>query len=567
MTRLEQLEAAFIKADDAAQLGDQDAATDAKAFAQEIKAERAKAQAPEVQPAPGDYVPDSKGIGTPFMKGATFNLSDEAQGGVAALYAKMHEMVTGGIGTSEITGEKAPSFQQNYETVRDQVRADQDAFEEANPKADLALQLGGGILTGGYGGAKALGTNLAKASPKLALPAVGAMEGAAFGFGEGEGEEDSLQKAGVSAATSAIATPLISKVLDVAGKATQKGLAKIRQRGANNTIEDLKAEAQTFYDAAEASGIKIRPGAWAKFKKNLFGRLKAKGIDVTAQPKTKSEAGLNKSIRRMMASDEPTYKDLAAMRELLDDAKANKNEAVSKWAYGVSDDIDNFIENLTPGNLSAGNAANLAEDLTSAKDYWSRMKQANTLAKAREKAELSEAAVRDGDFDTATRSTNRAIVNPENPRKSRGMEVGTITALKEMILGSGSKNFARMGAEMDPGSATRRGISPALGGGALAIAGLSVVGPAGLAAGLIPLLPPLLGRAFKGIANNITRKEYDKIEHAVLNKNQPDLEELIKQLYSKYKPGVGGVSAAIAGSISADNADLTRSTLEDMISP
>ena len=528
-------------------------------------------EAPSIE-TPEGYTPDSKGIETPLMKGATFGLSDEATGGVAALYMKMHDMVTGGMGRSGITGEQPASFQQNYATARDQVRADQDAFAEANPKADLAAQLVGGLLTGGYSGAKALGTNLAKQSPRLALPVVGAAEGAAFGFGEGEGREDSLEKAGYSAATSAVATPVLSKVLDVAGKATQRGLAKLRQRGANYSIADLKAESKSFYDAAAESGIKVRPGAWAKFKKNLFGKLKAKGIDVTGQPKTKSEQGLSKSIRRMIKNDEPTYQELAAIRELLDDAKANKSEAVSKWAYGVSDDIDKFIENLTPGNVSAGSVADLAENLSQAKSYWTRMKQAHTLAKAREKAELSEAAIRDGDLDTAIRSTNRSIVNPENPRKSRGMEPATITALKDMMIGSRGKNMARMGAEMDPGSATRRGISPSLGRGALAVGALSiggygVAGPVGLAAGLLPLLPPLLGRMFKSIANNITRKEYDKIENAVLNKNQPDLEAIIERLYSKYQPGVGGASAAIAGNLSGMNADLTKSTLADMISP
>ena len=556
---LEELNAAMLKA------YDDDRLDDATFLAGQIKKFSSEVD-PQVS-STGDYQGNARELSTPILEGAAFGLSDEIQGGVAAIYSKFLDIIGKGMGASEITGEEAPTFKQNYESVRDRIRADQDAFAEANPKVDLAAQLAGGILTGGYGGAKALGTTLAKKSPKIALPVVGAAEGAAFGFGEGEGLDDSLEKAGYAAATSAIATPVLAKAFDFAGKATQKAWAKIRQRGANKTIEDLKVEAEGFYDLAEASGIKIRPGAWAKFKKNLFARLKAKGIDVTGQPKTKSESGLNKSIRRMMSSDEPSYQDLAAMRELLDDAKASSKEAVSKWAYGVSDDIDDFIKNLKPGNLSAGNAGDLTENLTQAKDYWSRMKQARTLARAREKAELSRTATKDNDLDEAINTVNRSIVNPENPRKSRGMEPSTIQGLKDMIMGTNIKNVYRTGAEMAPGSATRRGPAPAAGSALFALAGAATMGTPGLALGLVPLLPPLLGRIFKGFANKITRKEYDKIENAVLNKDQPNLEELIEQLYSKYKPGAGGIAAAISGNISADNADLTKSTLADMISP
>ncbi len=526
----------------------------AKHFAQQIV--DFKQSEPEPQMSPGG---DSKDIMTPFMEGAAFGLSDEAQGGVAALYAKMHRMITGGMGTSGITGEEAPSFQQNYETVRDQVRADQDAFAKANPKADLAAKIAGGVLTGGYTGAKALGTNLAKSSPKLALPVVGAAEGAAFGFGEGEGLDDSLDKAGTQAAISAIATPALSGIMNVAGRGIQKGLAKIKYKQADNTLEDLKIESQAFYDAAEESGIKVRPGAFAKFIKKVKDDLKAVGVDIVATPKTPAERGVFNAIRRMENTKEPTYQDLAAMRTLLDNAKKSTDGAVSDAAYQVSNKIDDFIGNLKPGNVSAGSAVDLAENLTQAKSYWSRMEQGKTLANARRKAELSEANIIDDDLDKAIRSTNRSITNPENPRRSRGIDKKVLTKLDDMIEGGGWKNFWRSGAAMDPGSATRRGISPAIGGGALAIAGAATMGPAGLMMGLLPLMPPLLGAASKKLANKITKKEYAEIERAVLNKDLPSVEQIVQRLQSKYESSVGGIAAGIAGS--------TSSTLGDMISP
>ena len=561
MTELEKLEAAFIKADDKAQTGDKVAAEDAKVFADRIRFLRANTESVEPQKPSDDYAPDSRDIATPFMKGATLGASDEAIGGVAALYMKMHDLVTGGMGKSGVTGEEAPSFKQNYETARDQVRADQDAFQEANPKADLAAQLAGGVLTGGYLGSKAFSTNLARSFPKLALPTIGAAEGAAFGFNEGEGLEDSLKGAGKQGAISAIATPAVAKVLNVVGKGAQKGLAKLLHKEGSKTLDDLRLESKSFYKKAEESGIKVRPGTFKKFKKDLITELEAGGISVSKTPRTPAERGINNTIRRMAASDEPTYQDLAAMKTLLDNAKASSDGAVSDAAYIVSNKLDDFIENLTPGRISAGSAEDLGTNIKEAKSYWNRLQQGKTLEKYRKRAELAESTIADGDFDKAIRATNRSIVDPVVAKKSRGMDKEVISNLEDMIKGSGAKNLARWGAAMDPGQATRRGISPALGSGMLAIAGASQLGTAGLAVGLLPLIPPILGRALKGMANKITRAEYTRIQQAVINKDHPAVEEIIARLYAKYKPAVSGIAAGASGAASEE----AETKIQDMM--
>ena len=83
-------------------------------------------------------------------------------------------------------------------TVRENVRD----FAEENPLTALAAEIGGGLVTGGVGGARAAGTALGrkvleKAGTAGLAGAVGATEGAIAGAGAGEGLEGRLAGAAV----------------------------------------------------------------------------------------------------------------------------------------------------------------------------------------------------------------------------------------------------------------------------------------------------------------------------------------------------------------------------------
>lgn len=543
MASIEILQQAFEKAKAA---GDTEMA---KKFAQGIL--DYQSNKPEVSGYTGGKEDD---ILTPLASGIMMGLSDEGQG-VAAKFAQWMGILEN-LSKSDITGEEFSV----YEAVRDKVRGDEKAFAEKHPTADTVAKVAGTLATGGIGGARLLGTEGVKKLGAFALPVVAAGEGATMGFGEGEGMEESLDKALTQGATSAVIAPAINKAIGVVGRYAQKGLAKIKRGETINSIEDLKIESQAFFDLAEESGIKIKSSIFKKFKKDLVQHFKDKGVNVIASPKNVAERGINPAILRMMKMDEPSYQDLVAIRNLLKSAKKGEG-SVSDAAYDFSNMLDDFIDNLTPRRVSAGSVTDLSENISQAKSYWSRMKQSKTLANARKEAEMSEATLKEGDFDLAMRSEARKIVRPD-ARKGRGMGKETITDLESMILGSGFKNVIRGGAGMAPGSATARGAFPATAAGLGSMIGFSASGgnPFGLMFGM---LPPALGAAFKTWGNRITRKEIDSIQDAVLNKNIDSLKTIMFKLNSKYGTGQKGAAAALAASSSG----AVSSTLEDMISP
>src|SRR6056300_564799 len=117
-------EALFIAADDAGNT------EDAKAFLKaltywENQPEQEDYSQPNVQ-GQGEQS-YAAGLAETALKGATMNLSDEAQGGVAAIFTKHMNNLLGdtyvgqslrfqeNLGSSEITGEAAPGFEEMYE--------------------------------------------------------------------------------------------------------------------------------------------------------------------------------------------------------------------------------------------------------------------------------------------------------------------------------------------------------------------------------------------------------------------------------------------------------------------
>ncbi len=127
-----------------------------------VAAESSSMQGPGKAPARASqdlaYV---KGLARQGAQGASLGFADEIEARVRALFGGRRTV------TSLITGEP-----KGYTAIRDQIRAENDAFAAENPKAALAANIAGGLLTGSgvAGAAKGAGTlgRVARVvSPKL----------------------------------------------------------------------------------------------------------------------------------------------------------------------------------------------------------------------------------------------------------------------------------------------------------------------------------------------------------------------------------------------------------------
>lgn len=167
----------------------------------------------------------SGAVGINAAQGLTFNLGDEIAGVGGFIKA-------GAKGQNPITG---------YQAERDVIRREQDRAREARPITSAVSELAGGVATGALvpGRYVKSATDAAKAA---------AAEGALYGFGSGEGLEDSALRAGAGAATGATLGYAV-------GRASEK-LAARRANSAPSQGSEMIAASDRLNDL---TGSNIRP--------------------------------------------------------------------------------------------------------------------------------------------------------------------------------------------------------------------------------------------------------------------------------------------------------------------
>jgi len=481
--------------------------------------------------------PDAGSILDTGLSGATLGWSDEAMGGIANIYAKMHEIVTGEENDVDI-----------YSATR-KARKDKQAFTERNPKTAIASEIAGGFATGGIGGAKVLGSNAVRQLPKfmqlLATSAVAGTEGAIYGFGEGEGYENSMDNAKSSAAIAAVMGPAMQWGGNKLMRWWQTGKAKMLNEAFSPTMtkEGLKQASQAHYRKLEAAGFAIDETFYRKFINTLSDEIDNTGV--TGEIKQP----LSKALKELKALKNPTYRELEKAKEMLGSARMHENKATRQYANHISNSIDDMIADLKPANVVAGTVDDLAESMEKAKLYWARKAQLETVRRMERNAAFSEEAIFD-DYDKAMRNQARPYVTSE--KKALGLDEEVGLKLEDMILGTGDKNVARHLAGWSPGEATGRGI-PAIASGLIAgifagsMSGDASTGMAvGTAAAFLPWMAGLIGRKR---ASMITRRELKIIENLILNKDQPGLEAVLTAIiHPNVNAGMATGLSTIAGS-------------------
>lgn len=172
-------------------------------------------------------------------KGLSFGFADEIAGLTgAAVNSLMNKF---GRGTGE-------SFGDAYTGIRDIARMREEGFAERNPGTALAAEIGGGLLTGGVGAARAGAFQAAKSAPTLAgrlAPVVqtGAVQGGLYGAGASEAGDargvaaDTLKGAALGGATA----PILPAMAGGARSAAQR-VFRTNDTAAFNRAKQLLAE-------------------------------------------------------------------------------------------------------------------------------------------------------------------------------------------------------------------------------------------------------------------------------------------------------------------------------------
>lgn len=340
-----------------------------------------------------------------FNQGATFGLSDEAVGGVAALRNALNQGTIKNLGTDY---DKFLGMQREYE----------QGFQEENPISSLALNVAGGIGASALGGiaGKALAptatrglAQYASQNPITTATAAGAGSGAAYGFGSGEGSlGDRAKEAASGAALGGVLGAAAGNV------ANRLGRAPVPTSGA------IKQKAADAYKLAEKSGAILKP----QFTNKFLGELEAMQPQSEAGRILAGDSNFTKISNKFKAlKDKPlTLQAAQEIDEFLGDTIDSLTDVgrltkQGKKVLDVQSTLRNMIDNASEAEIIGGREG--FDSLKQGRKLWSQSVRLSDIERIIARAELSEnpaTAIKNG-FKTILNNPNRIKGFNEMERK------------------------------------------------------------------------------------------------------------------------------------------------------
>jgi hypothetical protein len=471
MATLDQLSKALVNADAA---GDVDAA---RALASEIKRMRAV-------PTPEPETVDSEGLLSelsgmsnklgdatkPENKGVLRTMDDAVRGAADMLSFGLADEFAAKMGDLTGVGGEAGDYEQNLAAQR---QRDSEG--------------GGARLVGQLAGAFAMPGGAAKSVGGAALQ--GAALGAGYGFGSGEGGFES--RLGSAAQGAALG--------GAAGGAVRAGANALERKLASNVIpsnETLSKAAQAAYKAADDAGVIIRPESTQRLTASIKQQLAEDGFDTALHP------GVSAVLNRLdeLQDQNVTLKGMDIVRRVAGNAagdvmRPDQQRLVSK----MINQIDDFVSDLKPADVLAGNSKEAANQMLKARTLWTRLKKAEKVDTAILKAERRAASTGSGgNADNAVRQNVRALL--DNAKTARGMSAAEKKAAERVVRGTPTQNALRLAGKLAPTGVVSGTLSGA--------AGYGLAGPIGL--GL-----PALGAGAKALADRMTLRNVDKLSQLI----------------------------------------------------
>jgi hypothetical protein len=172
-------------------------------------------------------------------QGLTFGFGDEITSGIAAL-------------VKSAASDK--SFGEIYDQTHSRKQQDRERFEKDNPYESLALEIAGGLATGGAGAGRVLASQAIRNAPRLskvgAISGLGAVEGGVYGAGIAD-QDQRLQGGAEGAVIGSVAAPLGAGFTNVLGRVAGSVADRAARIAESSPKQDALRVIREMADAGE----------------------------------------------------------------------------------------------------------------------------------------------------------------------------------------------------------------------------------------------------------------------------------------------------------------------------
>lgn len=262
------------------------------------------------------------------------------------------------------------------------------------------------------------------------------------------------------------------------------------------TAEALESAAKSAYNNPTVAALELHPSSTAYAAGKITDGLNKGGFRSLTAPQT---FGLVQELKTPLG---PTAKiaDIQSVRTALGKVAGNFANPVEQAAANKAiRGIDDYLANLKPFDVAAGDAKAAASILNEAKGNYAASKRVSRLDDADYRASLNAASAHSGgNINNATRQALKSILISD--KKRRGFSADEIAQMEKIVKGTFTGNMNRIIGKVLATTGMHGGLT---------LAGSIAAAPAthGLSLAL-----PALGFAGKKLANRSTAKAIAKLD-------------------------------------------------------
>jgi hypothetical protein len=346
----------------------------------------------------------------------------------------------------------------DYGQAVEATRARRAELAAANPIANVAGNVGGGLASFGLAGSTKLGAEAIGASGPLAQRAVNS--GLSM-LGLGTADNMVRGQAPVEAMTNATGPAAISAAIPVIGaglKAGFQGAANAATRGAqrqltNEAIKgapvavDLKAAARSLFNEVDNSGVAIKSDYFATRVQDLANRASKDLIDseLDAPAVRLFHILADRTRQAYEAGKGLTLGEIHNMRQIAQQiAVDGKGNRTSRFANQVISELDDIVGNLKPtqmqmpaNQLGNGASTNAGNALLKGISTWGRARRVDLIEEAIFKASNQASGLENG-----LRTQFRALLQNKSTRAL--FSAAELEAIEKVANGTGLSNLSRL---------------------------------------------------------------------------------------------------------------------------
>lgn len=241
------------------------------------------------------------------------------------------------------------------------------------------------------------------------------------------------------------AAALLGGGLVETGRNIPEALANSRTIAAVPSSQDLRAAATNAYQRAADAGVVINQGAVQRTAADLGNRLADAGIDPTLHPRAVAAHG---RLAGAGAEGDQTLNQMDTLRRVAGAAAGSTDADERRLGRMIIGHIDDFVQNLSPADVAAGDSPTATQALTDARGLWARQAKGGQLDNLIDRAQTRAETVGGSGLENALRVQFRQLAMSD--ARMRGFTPEEQDAIRTVARGGPIGNAMHLVGKLAP---------------------------------------------------------------------------------------------------------------------